>query len=188
MLFFIGCVSFNASSASVFKYISCYSLSGNEHGYRFCELHSNTSHVILYRYTEYLVPIYLINSNTSHVILYLIRMTCAVLLVWFKYISCYSLSLWLFQCWFIMHIFKYISCYSLSLCLKHFRFKTFIQIHLMLFFIMYAGNETPEYYEFKYISCYSLSHISFHFAFLIYNSNTSHVILYPVFLYASDIF
>ena len=100
----------------IFKYISCYCLSGvfcfishftadsnTSHVivYRFCcwklcvvTHHSNTSHVIVYQDFQGVYRIGVVNSNTSHVIVYHKRRVCSVQAAEFKYISCYCLSIY----------------------------------------------------------------------------------------------
>ena len=56
---------------SRFKYISCYSLSGSFKYVSIKIFYSNTSHVILYHIPGNPHPTYVSYSNTSHVILYL---------------------------------------------------------------------------------------------------------------------
>ena len=49
MLFFIGYGGNNNGTANKFKYISCYSLSGQTTIHAYADDDLNTSHVILYR-------------------------------------------------------------------------------------------------------------------------------------------
>ena len=120
---------------------------------------SNTSHVILYRKRKLVDPLQFENSNTSHVILYLPGHCLLLLGQPFKYISCYSLSASAIRFARAAETFKYISCYSLSNT---------------------GSFKGADQSVFKYISCYSLSTSSKLISCPRLNSNTSHVILYPV--------
>ena len=57
------------------------------------KIHSNTSHVIVYRHSRKNPEITLTNSNTSHVIVYPSQPLLILRFREFKYISCYCLSL-----------------------------------------------------------------------------------------------
>ena len=127
------------SKISVFKYISCYSLSLLQSPGRILSLHLNTSHVILY-------PLPPIARNFS----------CA-----FKYISCYSLSFLPVQMSMSLHSFKYISCYSLSI-FKSTSVVVFTYLntsHVILYLELMRQTRR-----------------------LFIDLNTSHVILYPAYL------
>ena len=201
MLFFILFNDQYIKLGYKFKYISCYSLSKANRRKQVVlpdiQIHlmlffilltfvqplhvknSNTSHVILYpmrRFPDWTGSAY---SNTSHVILYLDSTHYeGKELAEFKYISCYSLSLLCFCQFLCCWRFKYISCYSLSQSPDCSSFPSWIQIHLMLFFIRHQAINSIICFWFKYISCYSLSTTPLIQNCQWYNSNTSHVILY----------
>ena len=160
-----------------FKYISCYCLSKtskihrpagqiqihlmllfiSKSGENAQVLHnSNTSHVIVYRFPVWQLFHFRYYSNTSHVIVYLAVTAYRRYYKLFKYISCYCLSSIRSVFPIRTCVFKYISCYCLSSMLDLKDRLFIIQIHLMLLFIPDAGNIISG----------------------IYNSNTSHVIVY----------
>ena len=181
MLFFIRNGIFLPAQCQLFKYISCYSLSPRSWGSSTWCPYSNTSHVILYPiafndfgisfqfkyiscYSLSVYPIgqvlYFNDSNTSHVILYL-KMTVAEALA--------------------KLVFKYISCYSLSKVLRTRKYDFWIQIHLMLFFIVLPRLSKPFLYAHSntsHVILYLCSEIGLIDDDL--NSNTSHVILYHI--------
>ena len=157
MLLFIGLFTVFIEKESKFKYISCYCLSVVSAAAIPLLVNSNTSHVIVYRYSGtgtghcrfiqiHLMLLFIIiasvsknrctYSNTSHVIVYREEG-----LPFGK----------------PLYLFKYISCYCLS----------------------YTAPEAEgAFYAFKYISCYCLSwSASFSLSYCV-NSNTSHVIVY----------
>ena len=118
-----------------FKYISCSYLSSSSRHLFVSSVHSNTSHVLIYRPKTQFVRKKVNHSNTSHVLIY---PCCAA------YISS-STS------------FKYISCSYLSTTKPQIAISINIQIHLMFLFIVAALNYLPLRVRFKYISCSYLS-------------------------------
>ena len=135
MLLFIRCGYPDVYCAALFKYISCYCLSG------------------------FKVPAILVSgySNTSHVIVYLTPLFQSERVMLFKYISCYCLSEMADQ-YEQLNTFKYISCYCLSrTVLRSTGSWEAIQIHLMLLFIWLLFLIIILAVKFKYISCYCLS-------------------------------
>ena len=98
------------------------------------------------------------DSNTSHVLIYHKANFRQCVAVGFKYISCSYLSQFFFNS-FRGLSFKYISCSYLSMA---------VNMENMLNAI------------FKYISCSYLSSVSDGEVELVTNSNTSHVLIYPI--------
>ncbi len=179
MLLFICQEKKHPARESAFKYISCYCLSLSPCNLGVIHSYSNTSHVIVYRlrpsltFQEIYIQIHLmllfivlhpisfcryLDSNTSHVIVYLAADRSPVFVAAFKYISCYCLS---WESW-------------------QKESGLLIQIHLMLLFIVFAMIPFPDTVKFKYISCYCLSVYHCPFRFSHHDSNTSHVIVYPL--------
>ena len=70
MLFFINLWFDYPIHRLEFKYISCYSLSGQQYSGDIRIANLNTSHVILYRRIAFFIKFVKIHLNTSHVILY----------------------------------------------------------------------------------------------------------------------
>ena len=165
----------------LFKYISCSYLSKRKWDHGIKLIHSNTSHVLIYR-TQY--PGYsetCNNSNTSHVLIYLEQAdTTEIFEQLFKYISCSYLSDRRRTAVTTGLEFKYISCSYLSLSgkfcqfgydaiqihlmflfiispLERFPKSVSIQIHLMFLFIFWFYKQANINFIFKYISCSYLS-------------------------------
>ena len=135
MLFFIKHGKTAKIEVLRFQYISCYSLSVyhiKSQGIYSC---FNTSHVILYRYTN-VGKIRCIDVSI-HLMLFFIP-------------TGYVRGTW-------TYMFQYISCYSLSNLPQINLPCDWVSIHLMLFFILALVPAQAVPLPFQYISCYSLS-------------------------------
>ena len=135
MLLFINVANSTSKGLKKFKYISCYSLSvcrRDSGGFGQIQIHLM---LLFISVAENMMPFHSVHSNTSHVTLYRRWNMEGQIELLFKYISCYSLSNRLsalclipvnsntshvtlyhtFRCETRCNIsFKYISCYSLS--------------------------------------------------------------------------
>ena len=164
------------------------------------ELHSNTSHVILYQ--KYFRTEHILRRIQIHLMLFFIKTSLMYHLcgMQFKYISCYSLSSFIFLPAPSYSAFKYISCYSLSRQKEGNHGRGDIQIHLMLFFILFHFFLIPSYTPIQiHLMLFFIDilqaiykrrnliqiHLMLFFIYmhnycidLLWYSNTSHVILY----------
>ena len=170
-----------------FKYISCYCLSVQPVSFATIQLHSNTSHVIVYRrsglaplgdsgiqihlmllFITIGIKIFLTpkNSNTSHVIVYLCGFDFLQSSVCHSNTSHVIVYLVPYSRYTGSISFKYISCYCLSQLHRRKRNNAGIQIHLMLLFIKPLRGIHPR----------------------VAHSNTSHVIVYQLLLLSVKLF
>ena len=147
------------STPFTFKYISCSYLSLLIRTGWNNRRNSNTSHVLIYLTSFRQFSLHIQHSNTSHVLIYRGRFTEQKEDHVFKYISCSYLSGCRYNYLPIYCAFKYISCSYLSLFSK-----------------------LPELRscQFKYISCSYLSNSANVERIILNNSNTSHVLIYPI--------
>ena len=141
----------------LFKYISCYCLSVWKWPAGHRRIHSNTSHVIVYRSGH------ISDTGFHHIQIHLMLLfiyqifRIAVHDSGFKYISCYCLSLMSSNGILAnsysntSHVIVYLANTNRHIII------TRIQIHLMLLFIEEGEERASVILKFKYISCYCLS-------------------------------